>query len=162
MHPTNFQQVIRRKRHNKAFTLTELMIVVAIIGLLAIIAIPNFIKVRKTALHTAFANDIRIACDAFVLRCAETGKYPPDRTPGQMPAGMEPYLAKMKWTKDTPIGGRWDWDNGQFGFKAGVSVYMPDATAEEMREIDKKIDDGDLGSGSFRSRSGGYISIIEH
>ena len=36
--------------HKKAgFTLVEIMIVVAIIGLLAAIAIPNFVKARTTA-----------------------------------------------------------------------------------------------------------------
>jgi len=74
---------------------------------------------------------------------------------------MAPYLAKMAWFERTPIGGQWDWDNGQFGFKAGVSVYQPDRTPQEMREIDAMIDDGDLATGGFRSRTDGYISIIE-
>lgn len=41
------------------FTLVEIMIVVAIIGLLATIAIPNFVKARSTAQMNACINNLR-------------------------------------------------------------------------------------------------------
>lgn len=43
----------------KAFTLVEIMIVVAIIGLLAAIAIPSFMKARTTSQQNACINNLR-------------------------------------------------------------------------------------------------------
>ena len=42
------------------FTLVEIMIVVAIIGLLAAIAIPNFVKARENAQLNSIINNLRI------------------------------------------------------------------------------------------------------
>jgi prepilin-type N-terminal cleavage/methylation domain-containing protein len=49
------------KTNNKSgFTLVEIMIVVAIIGLLAAIAIPNFVKARENAQLNSILNNLRI------------------------------------------------------------------------------------------------------
>jgi len=46
-----------RKSNEKGFTLIELMIVIAIIGILAAIAIPNFINYRNKSYCTAMQTD---------------------------------------------------------------------------------------------------------
>ena len=48
---------IKSKKHG--FTLVEIMIVVAIIGLLAAIAIPNFVRARTTSQQNACINNLR-------------------------------------------------------------------------------------------------------
>jgi prepilin-type N-terminal cleavage/methylation domain-containing protein len=50
-------QVKTNRKHG--FTLVEIMIVVAIIGLLAAIAIPNFVKARTSAQKNACINNLR-------------------------------------------------------------------------------------------------------
>ena len=56
------------------FTLVEIMIVVAIIGLLAGIAIPNFIKARETARKNACINNLRLIDGAIQQWALEDNK----------------------------------------------------------------------------------------
>ena len=75
---------------NAGFTLVEIMIVVAIIGLLAAIAIPNFVKARATSQANACINNLRqidAAANQFAL---EKGRKTGD--PITLTTDLTPYI----------------------------------------------------------------------
>ena len=67
----------------------EIMIVVAIIGLLAAIAIPNFVKARNTAQATGCINNLRQIDGAKQTWALEKGQGP-DAQP--QPTDLQPYI----------------------------------------------------------------------
>ena len=76
------------KATRAGFTLVEIMIVVAIIGLLAAIAIPNFVKARATSQANACINNMRQIDGAAQQWALERGQrtgtninFPTDLTP---------------------------------------------------------------------------------
>jgi type IV pilus assembly protein PilA len=62
------------KWDNQGFTLVEIMIVVAIIGLLAALAIPAFVKARKQSQGRRILNDCRQMDSAINQWALETGQ----------------------------------------------------------------------------------------
>src|SRR3954463_8833236 len=71
------------------FTLVEIMIVVAIIGLLAAIAIPNFVRARTTSQQNACINNLR-QIDGAVQQWALENKK--DAAAVVVKADVLPYL----------------------------------------------------------------------
>jgi prepilin-type N-terminal cleavage/methylation domain-containing protein len=96
-------------RSNKAaFTLVEIMIVVAIIGLLAALAIPGFVKARKQSQGRRILNDARQADAAIDQWALENGKKDGDAV---VTSSAATYL-KTAWPTTDLLGNTYDYTHG--------------------------------------------------
>ena len=66
----------RTKKDQKGFTLIELMIVIAIIGILAAIAIPQFSSYRAKGYNSGATSDVRNLRTDLESYYAEWSEYP--------------------------------------------------------------------------------------
>ena len=83
----------------KGFTLTEIMIVVALIGLLAAIALPNWVHARTTSQNSACINNLRQIYGATQQWALDFRKAP------DAPVTPEDILPYLKNAVVCPAGG---------------------------------------------------------
>lgn len=144
----------------RAFSLVEIMVVVAIISVLASLAVPSAKRYQIASRASVVASDLRTFAAAFDAYAQETGVFPADTAPGQMPPEMADRLGKLGWERVTPMGGQYNWESNQLhgGVRYRAAICISEsATAplvvnqEMLTAIDRIIDDGNLATGNFRT-----------
>ena len=142
------------------FSLVEIMVVVTIISLLASAAVPSVKRYQLASTAAVIAADLRTFETAFATYAQEKGGWPAETAAGAMPPEMADRLGSSGWLRPTPIGGQYNWENGQkhggVRYQAALSISATVAApllvnAEMLLAIDKLLDDGNLSTGSFRT-----------
>ena len=95
------------QNRKSGFTLVEIMIVVAIIGLLAALAIPNFVKARTTAQTNACIANLKQVQGAIEQWALETKQGPSSTvTLGDIAGASDKYIKQAVNTElKCPAGG---------------------------------------------------------
>lgn len=147
-----------------AFTLVEIMIIVAILTNILLIAMPAFLRSRNMAQNTRYISDLRTITGAFEMYAAENNKYPATTTYSVVPTGMSVYLKNIPYTSLNALGGQWYWTyNAASSPSASVGSHSA-AQLDDVRmgDIDTRIDNGILSTGGWRKISTtDVISVIE-
>lgn len=158
------------------FTLAEVMIVIAILGILAAIAIPNYIKYRQKSQLAEIVAHIDNFEKGFIAFALEYGGFPddchttdgsyglPDKLNGvDIGTTIEKYVPPGVWSKPTPLGGRYNWEGPNNYTYAGISIdgsTVPTKPEKLFRLLDALHDDGNLSTGKFRKTPNDRYTFI--
>lgn len=92
------------RSHLRGFSLIEVAIVVAVIGVMAMIALPNLFSARKTA-----EDKVCIANLRAIKHAKEKWGFDEKKTEAELPTynDIKPYLSKSQTQNICPIGGKY-------------------------------------------------------
>jgi len=152
-----------KNKNQKGFTLIELLIVVAIIGILAAIAIPQFAAYRTRAFNSAAQSDLRTFRTSLESHFAENFEYP---------AVTVAYVANEinpDDDLDEPVGlsarveaayeGDTTWYNIGAYNQQGDKTYATSHNESNLYSIDGTAVDIDEGSGYDWASTGGWDTL---
>jgi type II secretion system protein G len=87
---------------NRAFTLIELLIVVAIIAILAAIAVPNFLEAQTRSKVVRASADMRSLATAIEAYRVDNNRYPPASTPANFYLGYYKLTSPIAYMTTLP------------------------------------------------------------
>ncbi len=156
------------RRGRRAFTLVEVMVVVVIIGMLAAAGLPGYRHLTMRSKVTAVENDLRQFSTAIQTYALQSGHWPADGTPQEVPVELTAALP-ANFALKTPIGGvyKWNFDVPADGVAAKAAIIIMTANGsvvsddqELFESIDRQMDDGNLETGNIQTGSSNSLVFI--
>ena len=148
-----------------AFTLVELLIVVAILGIIAAIVLPTIRDVREQARREAFAANLRDLAGVAKLYFEDWHALPPQGAGAAVPPELLRAAGRGDFPSRTPIGGYWHLGHFAAADRWGVGVWWDGDAEQDVRRlaqsVDAEFDDGRPDAGRFLFDGGRYYWMID-
>lgn len=144
----------------RALTLLEVVVVIVIMAILASLALPRVIALRRSAAYNSTASSFQNFRSSFQMYYGDFEAFPPDNIQGVMPPGMIGYIDVQAWRRGPIIGGLWDW-NGINTFpwstlrQNNISINQGPQPTELWLDFDDFVDDSNLSTGLYRTHNSG-------
>ncbi len=136
------------------------MVATTILSMLFLVGVPTYQRLQRKARTATIVSDFRVFAAAFQAHAHDAGSWPVEAVAGVVPPGMVSDEFKSEnWTRRTPMGGQFDWENNQLhvGVRYRAAIAIVGTTAAplvldyaQLTDVDRAIDDGDLNTGNFR------------
>ena len=137
-------------RRRRAFSIVELLITMALIGLLARIAVPRYGEMKRRAIAASIMGDVHAIRIAAFTHYTEHGAFPPDAGLGQLPSQLIDNL---------PAGFSFDRIDYDYDWELW-STTNGSGNTETLVGITVLVTDSRLAAQLVKTAGPGYIPVV--
>ena len=155
------------KIHTPGFTLIEVMIVIAIVGILTSIGVPNYIKYREKARIEVAITEMRFLEKEILNFRAEFGELPDDLSEISLGRVLDPWGRPYEYLKiqgvcdgkvDNTIKNRIRKDHSQHPLNCDFDLYSVGKDGRSNAPLTAKISQDDI----VRANNGGFMDLASN